>query len=536
MSKRVFILILLSVSTCNALTSLYVVTEEAMQSYLLPSGELAWELNWIVPNAICPMRSDYYCYFVGESGDNAEGLFEYSPVTSVWNRIGEYGGLDVSLSPDDSLIYAASSSGLAVYQQSTYQLLDLIETDWPVETIRVGPEGSLWVRTVDGASFFAPNGNLEEWSSSPYFTGEDYFDFYPDGTAIYTFGYRGYFSFRFLNDDSFIFSGDYDGVFFQSFCMAPDGSGCYIVATEYWAGVDTTFVAKLKFDGPNGNYLPLGPFETLDTLDIALQGNDYTFVSDISRDGRYLAYPGCEDGSLLTVIDIERAEIIFEHQMAGPIRQLRFNLPGLQCDTLEILPDTSIDFGSVALGDSSILSLELRNAGCEFLWINEFMNTENISPFYMTDSVGTRSICLAHDESYIIDIVFRPESFGDYNREFQFMQLYNGLHTINLRGLCDVNSIDETEGEMNLNPDDFILIYPNPTNSLLNLTIQPTNSRVSYSMYNILGEKMISGETETRYPTRGIVNIPVSKWSTGNYYLVVEAGRNLYHKKVVIIK
>lgn len=78
--------------------------------------------------------------------------------------------------------------------------------------------------------------------------------------------------------------------------------------------------------------------------------------------------------------------------------------------------------------------------------------------------------------------------------------------------------------------DNFIVIYPNPSNGIFNLRLDNLNSdKRLLEVYNAIGEKVYSTSSTTPQ-----MQIDLSSQSKGMYFIKMHNGQAIYHKKIII--
>ncbi len=81
-----------------------------------------------------------------------------------------------------------------------------------------------------------------------------------------------------------------------------------------------------------------------------------------------------------------------------------------------------------------------------------------------------------------------------------------------------------TLGNTKFELDKAFAIYPNPTNSVLNIQAPDDVNIISTNVYNLLGQKILSGKGKS---------IDVSKLSTGTHVLEITTEQGTFHKKFI---
>jgi hypothetical protein len=80
--------------------------------------------------------------------------------------------------------------------------------------------------------------------------------------------------------------------------------------------------------------------------------------------------------------------------------------------------------------------------------------------------------------------------------------------------------------------DDEIVLYPNPTNNILNIKVGPKNV-AKIELFNIIGRKVLETKIDTQSE---IINIDVSKLAKGSYFVVISENNGLKTSKNILVK
>jgi len=76
--------------------------------------------------------------------------------------------------------------------------------------------------------------------------------------------------------------------------------------------------------------------------------------------------------------------------------------------------------------------------------------------------------------------------------------------------------------------NNYFTIYPNPTNNILNITSKQAIELQSISIYNVLGQMVVSVPN-----AKGVSNVDVSNLSTGNYFIKVVSDKGTSNSKFI---
>lgn len=97
-------------------------------------------------------------------------------------------------------------------------------------------------------------------------------------------------------------------------------------------------------------------------------------------------------------------------------------------------------------------------------------------------------------------------------------------HTSACSGMLDVKDIDEIKGS------DALVIYPNPTNGILNLKLQ-SNTHSDIRLFNILGQHLLDAVFEGTEK-----QLDLSSFVEGMYLLQVKTDGKTTYKKIILRK
>ena len=89
-----------------------------------------------------------------------------------------------------------------------------------------------------------------------------------------------------------------------------------------------------------------------------------------------------------------------------------------------------------------------------------------------------------------------------------------------------INPIKENPAQIN--------IYPNPTNNLVNIEFSGITAKSTINVYNLVGENIISKEIDPSFTN--LLQIDLSSYKSGIYFVTVDTGKNIITKRVMLVK
>jgi photosystem II stability/assembly factor-like uncharacterized protein len=104
---------------------------------------------------------------------------------------------------------------------------------------------------------------------------------------------------------------------------------------------------------------------------------------------------------------------------------------------------------------------------------------------------------------------------------------YNSGGTIMRRLLSEIMTVEETKSD-NVN----FMLYPNPNNGTFKIEIEnESKNEICLEIFSLLGEKIFT----TTYSNHQVLNeIDLTKFPKGVYFAKINAGNDVYSKKIVI--
>lgn len=151
----------------------------------------------------------------------------------------------------------------------------------------------------------------------------------------------------------------------------------------------------------------------------------------------------------------------------------------------------------------------------------DFNNTANLLDFvqWKSGGHGREAVAVSKGIWTTGDFVCGDPSYsytGNGTSEYG-LQYWNGVN-------C-TSSIDENDAANN------IVIYPNPTTDMINVSLQYSMEILSYKLVNLLGQTMTENNNNS---ISNQFSIDVANLPKGQYFLMVKTKNNVVTKKVVI--
>ena len=194
----------------------------------------------------------------------------------------------------------------------------------------------------------------------------------------------------------------------------------------------------------------------------------------------------------------------------------------------------SLDFGEVAIGDSTILDMPIFNLGNTQLEIDDIILD---APFYININDGS----LGAGENLDVQVRFVPVATGEYSGIVTIYSNDNDEEevTVQLTGIAVELSVDGHQI-----PDKFTLHqnHPNPFNPVTTLRYDlPEDTMVNITIYDMMGRvvrTMVNTQQNTGFKSVrwNATNDAGSSVSAGLYLYMIKAGDFRQTKKMVLLK
>jgi lysyl endopeptidase len=223
------------------------------------------------------------------------------------------------------------------------------------------------------------------------------------------------------------------------------------------------------------------------------------------------------------------------------------NMPNDSTDMNKVNDTKSINFNSINDGHKIIFVLKTDNWGSETSWV--LKDSSGIILFsggdYADVSGGQLikdTLCLSNNSCYIFTIydeygdglngsaTFGPDGYYYFLDSFndtigQMIQVnFGDSEQITICVKDSSNSINK------LFSDNDVLLFPNPVNDLLFLKVNNQSELTTFSIYNLLGQELI---TSNFTGTNGLLKTNLSGLSKGVYILKIKI-LNKYHNYKII--
>ncbi len=194
----------------------------------------------------------------------------------------------------------------------------------------------------------------------------------------------------------------------------------------------------------------------------------------------------------------------------------------------------SLDFGEVAIGDSTILDMPIFNLGNTQLEIDDIILD---APFYININDGS----LGAGENLDVQVRFVPVAMGEYSGIVTIYSNDNDEEEVivQLTGIAEELSVDGHQI-----PDKFTLHqnHPNPFNPVTTLRYDlPEDTMVNITIYDMMGRvvrTMVNTQQNTGFKSVrwNATNDVGSSVSVGLYLYMIQAGDFRQTKKMVLLK
>ncbi|MBT8381637.1 MAG: T9SS type A sorting domain-containing protein [Ignavibacteriaceae bacterium] len=194
---------------------------------------------------------------------------------------------------------------------------------------------------------------------------------------------------------------------------------------------------------------------------------------------------------------------------------------------------SSLDFGTVSLGDSALQDIWLKNRKDTSITLNEFYLQD--SAFSVIDSLP---IVIPRNDSVKVTIMFKPLIDGFYldklNIRYTTINFLVGRQ-VQLIGQTTLSSVKNDSKQFN----DYYLSqnFPNPFNPSTNITFSiPKDERVSIKIYNPIGEKIEEIVNKEFTAGKHTLIYNASNLPSGIYYYRITAGSFTQTRKLLLLK
>ncbi|HCV44437.1 MAG TPA: hypothetical protein DGH68_13195 [Bacteroidetes bacterium] len=234
----------------------------------------------------------------------------------------------------------------------------------------------------------------------------------------------------------------------------------------------------------------------------------------------------------IAVYQGKRNPLVDHPEFIDRISYFRSSTPPAQYPDVAVSP-SSINFGTVAAGDSADWRLLIMNSGVASLTISSIAPQSPPSAFQVVSFSNT----VPPDSFQRVVIRFKPtqssQTYVDTLR-IQSNDPDEGAVSVPLSGSSGTTSVAQQ-----VTPECIELLqnYPNPFNPTTTLSFSlPSSSFVTLKVYDVLGREVTTLINETRAAGRYSVEWNSSNITSGTYFYRLSAGTKTEFKKMVLIR
>ena len=193
----------------------------------------------------------------------------------------------------------------------------------------------------------------------------------------------------------------------------------------------------------------------------------------------------------------------------------------------------SIDFRIVTIGDSSLAELNLYNPKDSAVTINECLINNN--SFSVLNELP---ISIPSKDSVTLNVMFKPDVEGYYQEKLNVRSVNDTMLICKQVYLIGSTTFVSVEDRVN-RPLQFLLSqnFPNPFNPITTIKYSITEmSKVSLTIYNLLGEKVATLVNEEKVAGNYSVEFNAASLPSGVYFYRLQAGDFISTKKMILMK
>lgn len=200
------------------------------------------------------------------------------------------------------------------------------------------------------------------------------------------------------------------------------------------------------------------------------------------------------------------------------------------------LPD-SIDFGNINVGDTSTTSFIIYNEGSNSTLVDSIHINNNIENVISVSQVFPIELSPFKKDS--ITVKWIPETDGLLNDTLWIFHNAENLpnpYGLRITGNATITSVLDEE---NSTPGKFYLSqnYPNPFNPVTEIEYSIVkNAKVEITIFNIIGERIVTLVDEEKTPGVYEVNFDASNLPTGTYLYQLKTSGFITTKKMILLK
>ena len=251
----------------------------------------------------------------------------------------------------------------------------------------------------------------------------------------------------------------------------------------------------------------------------------------VSKDGKYLATI-CEEESYLTVWKLEdfseyrhyKLSEVYKNSFVGEAYNIIFS--EIVQSILYFSGSFSTSYGKTNsifvkynIDSNKVENINILDSNYSFVGYFNFINNEQLCIFnsyndYLLKMDDLTIVQTLNDQMRMVPVI--------YSKNLNYII---GKHYPELRML-------QYDSNTGIPPNDSIIniLYPNPTNSIVNISLSTISPQVKYTILNSSGQIMVS---ENAMMYSNILQIDMSSFSVGAYYIRLEIGSAVLYYQVI---
>ncbi len=192
----------------------------------------------------------------------------------------------------------------------------------------------------------------------------------------------------------------------------------------------------------------------------------------------------------------------------------------------------SLNFGTIAYGDSVIKSITIYNPQDTALTINGYYNRET-----SFSVVKNSPLTIPPKDSVSVNIMFKPTMHGNFTddisfRIFGYQQMIARQVNVYASSITAINAKTKAPSQFKLYQN-----YPNPFNPSTTIKYElPSSGDVSLIIYNVLGQKVKTLVDKFQSEGEHSVKFDGSNLTSGIYFYELKSKDNTEIKKLILLK
>ena len=253
-------------------------------------------------------------------------------------------------------------------------------------------------------------------------------------------------------------------------------------------------------------------------------------VQELPNQHILVGWGASQDPAVTEINDQDSTE--FEMKFIDYARQYRVYRYKWETNLFTINSD-SIDFRIVTIGDSSLAELNLYNPKDSAVTINECLINNN--SFSVLNELP---ISIPSKDSVTLNVMFKPDVEGYYQEKLNVRSVNDTMLICKQVYLIGSTTFVSVEDRVN-RPLQFLLSqnFPNPFNPITTIKYSITEmSKVSLTIYNLLGEKVATLVNEEKVAGNYSVEFNAASLPSGVYFYRLQAGDFISTKKMILMK